>query len=431
MKKYSSSKIYYKHFIKFVSIFLIFILFLYLLYKNFTINDAGFLTQNNNSFISIEKNIEDEYVYSSLYNFKKNIYQFNLMNDCNDGFRIEKFNKGVLLYDCEGNLYKINLNQQTDIPDIKIIPQLKINLKNDELRKYAAKNNYISENAKILFPLGVKSIKHYDQNKYFVSYTQWNESQSCIYFILAKFTFDENILNNQLHTVFKTDDCIRLKSSKGREFSGAQSGGAIEFLDKDNILLSIGDFEYDGYHTSENLPQDPKSDFGKVLKINLHTGKKKIYSMGVRNPQGLLNKNGLIFATDHGPKGGDEINIIKENYNYGWPYENYGLNYNGDKYPQSISFGKHDKFEQPIFSFIPDIGVSSIINIDKFDDKINGDFLIASLVNGIYRARLGRENNIVYTEFIPVGDRIRNIVQINGGDILLLTKHSKKLIMLR
>ena len=121
MKKYSSSKIYYKHFIKFVSIFLIFILFLYLLYKNFTINDAEFLTQNNNSFISIEKNIEDEYVYSSLYNFKKNIYQFNLMNDCNDGFRIEKFNKGVLLYDCEGNLYKINLNQQTDIPDIKII----------------------------------------------------------------------------------------------------------------------------------------------------------------------------------------------------------------------------------------------------------------------------------------------------------------------
>lgn len=380
--------------------------------------------------LSIIKEPTSESIKTSLYNFQKITYAFNLLNDCSDGFRIEVFGKGVLLSDCQGNFYKINLNQQTDKPDIVPLPNLKIHLNNHQLTSFAIKNNFISDNSKILFPLEVKSIKKFDKNNYLVSYTQWDDNESCVYFEVKKITFTDNISEGELSTIFRTDDCIRLKADKGREFSGAQSGGQIAVLNRDNFLLSIGDFEYDGYHTKENLPQDINSDFGKVLQINIHSGKKQIFTLGHRNPQGLLNRNGVIFETEHGPKGGDEINILKKGFNYGWPFENYGLNYNDDKYPQQISFANHDRYEQPVFAFMPDIGISSLINIENFNEKINNDLLVGSLINGIYRIRL-QKNKIVYTDFIPVGDRIRNIVQINGGDIIMLSKHSQKLIMLR
>ena len=93
------------------------------------------------------------------------------------------------------------------------------------------------------------------------------------------------------------------------------------------IILSIGDFR------DYTRPQNDSSLFGKILEIDLETGNSSILSKGHRNPQGLELSfdEKFIISSEHGPKGGDEINIISlenKSQNFGWPISSYGIHYN-------------------------------------------------------------------------------------------------------
>ena len=97
--------------------------------------------------------------------------------------------------------------------------------------------------------------------------------------------------------------------------------------------MTIGDWDY-AERYKINRSQDPKSFFGKTIVIREKTKEYKILSMGHRNQQGLFydKKNDIIYSTEHGPQGGDEINIniSPENFkikNYGWPISSYGEHY--------------------------------------------------------------------------------------------------------
>ena len=130
---------------------------------------------------------------------------------------------------------------------------------------------------------------------------------------------------------FNFKECVNIentdKFSNKKYFGGFQAGGRLGILNGD-LLLTIGDYR------TWNLPQNENSNFGKIIKINLESKESEILSMGHRNPQGLLviNQN-LILSSEHGPNGGDEINLIKLNQqqipNYGWAISSYGEHYGG------------------------------------------------------------------------------------------------------
>ena len=106
-------------------------------------------------------------------------------------------------------------------------------------------------------------------------------------------------------------------------------------MDQSNLLFSTGDFR------NRPLAQNLESDFGKIIKINTTTKKSNVVSIGHRNPQGLFysKKNNFILSTEHGPKGGDEINLnhnpLKKIKNFGWPIVSYGEHYHKN-YPKKI-----------------------------------------------------------------------------------------------
>lgn len=143
----------------------------------------------------------------------------------------------------------------------------------------------------------------------------------------------------------------------------------------DKILFTLGSPEK---HTGRNglLAQKDDSKFGKILEIEKsdlikkindqnHELNLKIYSKGHRVPQGLTLLDNKIFSVEHGPKGGDELNLIGNGKNYGWPDVSYGTNYlvseGGDGASIKINHEKNN-FEEPLFAFVPSVGISSLNN---------------------------------------------------------------------
>ena len=121
----------------------------------------------------------------------------------------------------------------------------------------------------------------------------------------------------------------------------------IKENNKEYMLLTTSDY-------SGNNAQNLNSQYGKILQISLKNYEYEIFSLGHRNPQGLINVNNKIISTEHGPMGGDEINLIIKNANYGWKIASYGEPY--EKFSTENNYKllknhKKNKFKEPIYAY--------------------------------------------------------------------------------
>lgn len=208
--------------------------------------------------------------------------------------------------------------------------------------------------------------------------------------------------------------------------SNEESGGRLAVGPSDKLYLTIGSYFAD----TAKVSQDPASSFGKIIEINIGGGSHKVVSLGHRNPQGLtVTRNGALFATEHGPKGGDELNLITEGSNYGWPNVSLGTAYEGYDSEYQVNAGEHTSYQSPVFAWVPSIGPSNLIEVRGFDKRWDGDLLVASLkANSLFRMRL-EGTRVVYAEPIPLGQRIRDILQLRDGTIVLWTDDTQLLFV--
>jgi hypothetical protein len=140
------------------------------------------------------------------------------------------------------------------------------------------------------------------------------------------------------------------------------SGGAFIHLKDGTYLLTTGT-PTSASKKIKDLAQDQRSPYGKILRLNLNSQGKlsyTIFSSGHRNPQGIFEVNNTIFSTEHGPKGGDELNIIRLNSNYGWPDNSLGSNYDLSPINKSPLILNNINSVLPFYSFVPSIGINSI-----------------------------------------------------------------------
>src|SRR5262245_423424 len=201
-----------------------------------------------------------------------------------------------------------------------------------------------------------------------------------------------------------------------------EAGGKIAFKDG-RLYLTIGDYE-----TGRTLTE-PRPGLGKIVEIDLDTYAHKIISKGHRNPQGLLiTSDGNILSTEHGPSGGDELNMIVEGADYGWPHVTLGTDYG--KYSwKNARVGEHTGYQPPVFAWVPSVGLSNLIQVSGFNPRWDGDLLVASLkATSLFRLRL-EKTRIVYAEPIWIGQRIRDIAQIGDGTIVLWTDDTQLLFV--
>lgn len=213
-----------------------------------------------------------------------------------------------------------------------------------------------------------------------------------------------------------------LPYTKGRN----HFGGRLEFDKEGYLFISVGDR---GKRT-EN-PQFLNRKPGKIHRlhddgripednpfVNTPDAVKSVYSYGHRNPQGMtLNPwTGLIWTHEHGPRGGDEINIIQKGLNYGWPTISYGINYDATVFTDKLA---QEGMEQPLHYWVPSIAPSGMTFVDSniYGDW-KGDLLVGSL-RFKYLNRCVIENDKVVREEILMKNigRVRNVKVGNNGYI--------------
>jgi len=197
-------------------------------------------------------------------------------------------------------------------------------------------------------------------------------------------------------------------------------GSRIAFDKKGYLFFSVGERgmekEFPQFTDNDNGKIHRLNDDGTVPKDNPFVGKDpakfhpSIYSYGQRNPQGLtLNPfTGAIWETEHGPRGGDEINIIQPGRNYGWPVISYGINYDGKPI---TNISKKEGMEQPISYFIPSIAPSGLtfVNSDKYP-AWKGNLMIGSLRFNYLNRCVIKDNKVVSQEKVLVNlGRMRNV----------------------
>ena len=213
-------------------------------------------------------------------------------------------------------------------------------------------------------------------------------------------------------------------------------GSRIVFDNEGFVYISIGD------RGERKLAQSLRHHHGSIIRLkddgslpkdNPFQKNPAVYSYGHRNPQGLWfdKKNNRLWANEHGPRGGDELNVILKGKNYGWPIISYGNEYWSNL---PVSDKTHQSgMQQPMHYWKPSIAPSGLIryNGEEFA-KWNEDFLIGSLKFGqLVRIRMARRTGhtfafkVIQEERLLKGKlgRIRAVYQ-NSGKLFVLTDSS-------
>ncbi|MEM6410676.1 MAG: PQQ-dependent sugar dehydrogenase [Pseudomonadota bacterium] len=212
-------------------------------------------------------------------------------------------------------------------------------------------------------------------------------------------------------------------------------GGRLQFMPDGTLVAGLGD----GFRYMEDA-QSTENTHGTLIRINtdgtipadnplvgVEGAAEEVYSWGHRNIQGLLfdSDTGTLFAHEHGPKGGDELNVIEAGNNYGWPTITYGVNYDGTIITELT---EADGLEQPATRWVPSIAPSGMIRYtgDRYPDW-TGDLLIGAMNGpaGQKLVSLDMDGTSVISETHYLKDvalPIRDIAQGSDGFVYVVTQ---------
>lgn len=202
--------------------------------------------------------------------------------------------------------------------------------------------------------------------------------------------------------------------------TAAHYAGRLAFLGDGSLLISTGD----GFDYREKAQLD-NSQLGKILKLS-PSGKLSQYSKGHRNPQGLITlNNDTVIAHEHGPDGGDEINVIQQGFNYGWPVITQGKDYIGGLISP---FTEYSGMQQPDFDWTPSIAPAGMIYythsaIPEFTNTLLVTSLkfrqLHSVALDLSGPKIGLSTENVYFEQSDF--RMRDISQTSTGRVFVLS----------
>jgi hypothetical protein len=332
------------------------------------------------------------------------------------GGALELFESGFLVAAGDGGLYYIEGRTASDSAVRRLPYEIPLN-----------RNAYLADrpdNAYGNDPFRVADIlveNLDDRFRLFAAYHYWRSNDRCVGIRVSvtespRTAFLVGTAQLQWRTLYESRPCLPLG-----ELRLTQDGGRMVKLDDATLLLTVGDHSLDGFYARTSAPQDPRSDYGKTIRIDLRSGAADVYTLGHRNAQGLhKSPDGRLWLTEHGPAGGDELNLLVEGADYGWPSVTYGTAYNRHSWPLNPRQGHHAGYVAPAFAWVPSIAVTSILSIQS--DLVpawQGDLVVASLRGHIVRLRVDGERVVFAEPIYSTSTRIRDMTEAPDGRLVL------------
>ena len=368
------------------------------------------LNSNLEFTFNAEHSFSNDIITTKVFSPHKNILLYGIANHFPASGYLETYNSNLILMSASGVLAYSNSTLEK-LKDDLIFNQIKTNIGKfigeEQFRKSRIHDFDWLEGGWF----SIKDINIY-KDQIFVSYTRevrencWNTS-----LLHGKMNLELIIFDN----LFTSDECVHFYDNVDSEFNAHQSGGRIINVNDDTLLFSTGDFR------SRFRAQDKDSIFSKILEINKETND---------------YKNNILLEAEHGPEGGDEINLIEFNQqeipNYGWAISSYGEHYGGKnapynkkkyvKYPLHKSHAEYG-FIEPLIYFDPSIGISQIIGLNKSNKYVVASMKDESLyffdydyndknITSPNKVINGRADNIEINR-VHIGERIRDMIYYN------------------
>ena len=326
-------------------------------------------------------------------NFKEDYYSKNAKEKSISygkygSFYLDLYKDQIIITDYLGNNYISKLNSLLDADKVISTKIIKNNIENIE-RVYDAL---------------------VDKDQIFLSYVK--KENDCKKIVVSSAKINMSKINYK--EIFKSNSC----------HDNASPGRMVPFNleNQKGLILTISS---GSYNSPSMESQDSSSIYGKTIFINLKNEEYRVFSSGHRVVQGLVSHKNKLIATEHGPRGGDEINLIKQGKNYGWPISSLGEKYDF-KYEKTPVYKKSHSdfgFEEPIFSYIPGIGISEIIKMpENYSEMLPNVFVVSSLYGkSIFLIRFNNQfNKILFSEKIFLNERIRDLKYEKTNELILL-----------
>ncbi len=251
-----------------------------------------------------------------------------------------------------------------------------------------------------------------------VSYPRLGENKNCVQLQVDLVAVDLNSKSVKTQeTWFTSEPCVPISAVQ-------HAAGRLERIDQASAYLTVGDFGF-----SEIANRKISGDLSSIFKISKNRIEK--ISSGHRNAQGiLLFKDRYLLASEHGPRGGDEINFIKPGADYGWPLVTYGEAYSSGDYVVPRKTATHEGYEKPMMYWVPSIAPTELIQlpINSNWQRWSGQILMGTLrEESLVRIYIDNEFRPIAQDFIRVNERIRDL-EVSSDGVVVATTDSGKIL---
>lgn len=251
--------------------------------------------------------------------------------------------------------------------------------------------------------------------KLLISYPRLGKSLSCVEIAIDELAYDRK--KQRIKFVanwFVSKPCVPISAVQ-------HTAGRFAVIDKNSVYVSIGDLGY-----SDIDKRDMRGDLGSIFKLSAKSAVR--ISQGHRNPQGIvLFDKKTLMAAEHGPRGGDELNVITEGSDYGWPFVTYGEPYGDGDYIRPAKTGSHEGYIEPIKYWVPSIAPTELVQlpVDGWGDWGRGLVLGTLREEVLVFMKLSENLEVMQSAQVDMDERIRDLEILRNGDLLATTDSGK------
>jgi glucose/arabinose dehydrogenase len=254
-----------------------------------------------------------------------------------------------------------------------------------------------------------------------ISYPRLTQNPECVRLVVFRYTYSKKEQSIEKgERWFQGKPCVAISAVQ-------HAAGRMQVIDSTTAYLTTGDL---GYPKINRV--SARGWLGGVFEIKANSIKQ--ISKGHRNPQGIVKIGNNIYISEHGPRGGDELNLIKAGKDYGWPFVTFGQAYSSGDYVKPTRPGTHAGYEKPLYSWVPSVAPTELVQLPSGPQwkAQQSQIVMGTLAEqALIFIELLTPNKVGVVTSFDVGHRIRDLELLPDATMVATTDDGKLLLISR